>query len=315
MKTYPVILAQLLNEGRWAGVVFVLLILFPLMSSAELTPVTVPVPEGQQGSASRGEALFTGRARFHNRGPACISCHSIAGVSVPNQGTVGPNLTNVYAELGPSGIQARIQPPFSGIMAAVYSNHVLVSEEQMDLLAFLKQNGTPLGMQGSAPMSSTQLTPSASSAPEAPPGSPSRGESLFMGRTHFLNRGPACISCHSIAGLSFPNGGTLGPNLTHTYTMLGPRGTEAALQTLYFGVMAPIYGNHPLAPEEQRDLMAFLKQSETRPETQWNTQILILIALPLAGLFVALTGFFWKNRVRSVRKALVARATGQGARL
>ena len=119
---------------------------------------------------------------------------------------------------------------------------------------------------------------------------------------------------HSIAGLSFPNGGTLGPNLTHTYTRLGPRGTEAALQTLYFGVMAPIYGDHPLAPEEQRDLMAFLKQSETRPETPWSTQILILIALPLAGLFVAITGFFWKDRVRSVRRALVARATGQGAR-
>ena len=311
VKTYLVIRAQLMDVGRWAGVVFVLLILFSSMSPAEPTPVTSSAPNGQQGSASSGEALFTGRTRFHNRGPSCISCHSIAGVPVPNEGTVGPNLTDAYAKLGPSGIQATIQPPFSGVMAAVYSDHVLVPEEQKDLMAFLKQNGSQPGIQGNAAMSSAQLAPA---APPAPPGSHSRGESLFMGETHFLNRGPACISCHSIAGLPFPNGGTLGPNLTHTYTRLGLRGTEAALQTLYFGVMAPIYGDHPLAPEEQRDLMAFLKQSEARPETPWSTQILILIALTLAGLFVAITGFFWKDRVRWVRRALVARATGQGAR-
>lgn len=311
MKTFLVIRAQLTDVGRWAGVVFVLLILFAFTSLAEPTPATSSVPKGQQGSASRGEALFTGKVRFHNRGPSCISCHSVAGVSVPNEGTAGPNLTDAYARLGPKGIQATIQPPFAGVMAAIYSDHVLIPEEQIDLLTFLKQNGTPPGIQGSTATSSAQVVPA---APPAPPGSPSRGESLFMGETHFLNRGPACISCHSIAGLSFPNGGTLGPNLTHTYTRLGPRGTEAALQTLYFGVMAPIYGDHPLAPEEQRDLMAFLKQSETRPETPWSTQILILIALPLAGLFVAITGFLWKDRVRSVRRALVARATGQGAR-
>ena len=186
-------------------------------------------------------------------------------------------------------------------MTAVYSGHVLTPEEQSDLLAFLKQNAT-------------QSAPGVSPATEAPLGSPSRGESLFMGSTHFHNRGPACIACHSIGGLPFPNGGTLGPNLTHTYTTLGPRGTEAAFQTLSFGVMAPIYIDRPLVPREQADMMAFLKQSETRPETKSNTQILILIALSLAGLFVVITGFFWKDRVRSVRRALVARATGQGAR-
>ena len=284
------------------------------MSRAESASVTSPALGSQEGSASRGESLFTGKTSFHNQGPSCVSCHSIAGLSFPNEGTVGPSLTDSYAKLGPSGIKAAIQPPYTGVMIAVYGDHALDSEEQLDLLAFLKRNGTSPGMQGSVPLTSAQTAPAASPAPEVPPGSPSHGESLFMGKTHFLNNGPSCISCHSIAGLSFPNGGTLGPNLTHTYSTLGPRGTEAALQTLYFGVMAPIYGDHPLAPEEQRDLMAFLKQSETRPETQWNTQILILITIPLSGIFVALTGFFWKDRVRSVRRALVARATGQGAR-
>lgn len=254
--------------------------MFPLMNFAVPASVKSPAPGSQQGSASRGESLFTGRTRFHNGGPACITCHSVASFAVPG----GPNLT-IY----------------SSVMTAVYSGHVLTPEEQSDTLAFLKQNAT-------------QSALGASPATEAPLGSPSRGESLFMGRTHFHNRGPACIVCHSIAGLSFPNGGTLGPNLTHTYTKLGPRGTEAAFQTLSFGVMAPIYIDHPLVPQEQADMMVFLKESGTQPETQWNTQILIVLAFLLGGIFVALTGFFWKDRVRSVRRALVARATGQGAR-
>jgi mono/diheme cytochrome c family protein len=141
-----------------------------------------------------------------------------------------------------------------------------------------------------------------------------RGEELFTGRTRLRNRGPACISCHGIAGLPFPNGGTLGPDLTQVYKKLGPQGTRAAMQTLFFRVMTPIYDAHMLAPEEQADLMAFLKQAETKPQSQWNTQIILLAALVLGGVFVLLTAIFWKDRVRSVRRALIYRATGQGAK-
>jgi cytochrome c1 len=69
-----------------------------------------------------------------------------------------------------------------------------------------------------------------------------------------------------------------------------------------------------LAPEEQADLMAFLEQAETKPQSQRDTQIIILAALLLGGFFVALTAFFWKDRVRSVRRALIYKTTGQGAR-
>ena len=159
-----------------------------------------------------------------------------------------------------------------------------------------------------------QSAPVSAPAPEAPQGAASRGESLFTGSAHFRNRGSACIACHSISGLPFPSGGTLGPDLTHTYTKLGPRGTEAAMQTLFFGVMAPIYSQHQLVPEEQADMVAFFQQAETKPQTNWNTQILILIAFLLGGVFVALTAFLWRDRVRSVRRALVDRARGQGVR-
>ena len=152
-------------------------------------------------------------------------------------------------------------------------------------------------------------------SPETMHGSASRGEALFIGRTRFQNRAPACISCHSVAGLSFPNGGTLGPDLTPVYEEFGEQGTQYAMQTLFFPAMVPIYSAHPLVPKEQADLVAFLKQAQAKPQSHWTTQILILVAFLLGGVFVALTGFLWRNRVRSVRRALIDRATKQGVRL
>ena len=162
---------------------------------------------------------------------------------------------------------------------------------------------------------SAQPAPVGKTIPEARQASAHRGEEVFTGKTRLRNRGPACISCHSVAGLPFPNGGTLGPDLTQVYKKLGPQGTQSAMQTLFFRVMTPIYSAHMLAPEEQADLMAFLKQAETKPQSQWDTQIMILAALLLSGFFAVLTAFFWKDRVISVRRALIYRATGQGAKV
>jgi len=149
-------------------------------------------------------------------------------------------------------------------------------------------------------------------SPEAMKASTQRSESLFTGKTGFRNRGPACIACHSIAGLPFPNGGALAPDLTEVYKKIGPRGMRAAMQTLFFPVMTPIYSEHPLYPEEQADLVVFIEQAQKRPHTQSRTEVILLIALALAAIFVALTGFFGRHRVRSVRRALIHRA--QGAR-
>jgi mono/diheme cytochrome c family protein len=139
-------------------------------------------------------------------------------------------------------------------------------------------------------------------------GSPARGERLFTGLDHFRNGGPPCVSCHSIAGLSFPGGGTLGPDLTHAYKKLGPIGTQSAIQTLYFKVMTQIYGPHPLFADEQADLMAYLEQAGARPQSQWSTPIILVAAVVLGAIFVAGTGFVWRDRVRSVRRTLVERA-------
>jgi mono/diheme cytochrome c family protein len=151
----------------------------------------------------------------------------------------------------------------------------------------------------------------AQTIPTAATGSSSRGERLFTGLEHLRNGGPACISCHNIAGLEFPGGGTLGPGLTGAYRKLGPNGTQSALQTLYFRVMTPIYTAHPLMPDEQIDLTAFLEQAGSRPASQGTTVTILLAAIVLGAIFVGFTGLLWRNRVRSVRGAMVARAMRQ----
>jgi mono/diheme cytochrome c family protein len=144
--------------------------------------------------------------------------------------------------------------------------------------------------------------------PTAATASSARGERLFIGLDHFRNGGPACISCHNIAGLQFPGGGTLGPDLTGAYKKLGPNGTQSALQTLYFRVMTPIYTAHPLMPGEQVDLTAYLEQAGSRPAPHGTTLTILLAAILLGAIFVGFTGLLWRDRVRSVRGAMVARA-------
>lgn len=139
----------------------------------------------------------------------------------------------------------------------------------------------------------------------------SRGEALFTGKVRFRNRGPACASCHSIAGLAFPNGGTLGPDLTGAYRKLGPQGIQPAMRTLFFNVMTPIYDQHPLTPEEQSDLIAFFEETTSVQPPRGNTQVIVGISLVGCVALLVITGAVWHNRLKSVRKTLVERARRQ----
>ncbi len=144
-----------------------------------------------------------------------------------------------------------------------------------------------------------------------PQGSATRGRELFQGTLRFQNRGPACGSCHRSAGIAFPNGGTLGPDLTGIYQRMGPEAMTVILQTLYFPTMNPIFANRPLTPQEQSDLMAFFQQSGTAPAPVVTAKIGGIAVLGLIVL-LASTGAIWRDRLRNVRKSLVQTALGKG---
>lgn len=144
----------------------------------------------------------------------------------------------------------------------------------------------------------------------APLGSAERGKELFSGSAAFQRGGPPCVSCHSVAGLPFPSGGSLGPNLTHTYTKLGSEGIDAALQTLFFPAMTPLYEAHQLTPQERNDLKAFFQQEDSQQVQEGRiTVIFILIALGGLVIFLILAGLIWRGRLRRVRKHLVESAS------
>ncbi len=141
------------------------------------------------------------------------------------------------------------------------------------------------------------------------PGSAQNGRALFTGVARFQNGGPPCASCHSASGLPFPNGGTLGPDLSQESAKLGP-GIDAALQTLFFPTMAPIFDDRPLTGTEQSDLKAFLEQAQSGPPPPNVTPILASVAVMGLLLLLVFTWGIWRNRLLSVRGALVRSAGG-----
>ena len=148
-----------------------------------------------------------------------------------------------------------------------------------------------------------------------PPSSPEQyGRALFTGQARMQAGGPPCASCHSISGLGFPNGGALGPDLSGIYQTLGPDGTDAALQTLFFPTMMPIYDKRPLTPGEQKALKAFLAQAGTTPVGQRGTLVLAVAALVGFIVLLAITWLAWHGRLRGVRAPLVAAARAGGER-
>jgi hypothetical protein len=136
------------------------------------------------------------------------------------------------------------------------------------------------------------------------------GRNLFMGYTHLQNEGPPCMGCHNVGENGLLGGGAMGPNLTNVSTRLSQDEIASLLSNsgpTLSPVMQPIFTGHPLTEGEQADLIAFLNASVGQPEA--NREIWVF-AISLAGFVaaVALLGFIYRGRLRSVRRALVNKA-------
>ncbi len=119
------------------------------------------------------------------------------------------------------------------------------------------------------------------------------------------------MSCHSVSDISFPGGGTLGPDLTGVYTKFGPAAINSILATLPFPTMKPIFDSRPLTLEEQQNLGAFFQKASTAHTTTRTGEIALAV---IGGLIVLLilSLLIWSNRLLTVRKSLVERAAKTG---
>ena len=134
------------------------------------------------------------------------------------------------------------------------------------------------------------------------------GEALFTGQRRFQNGGPPCATCHSVATLAFPSGGTVAPDLTPEYSKLGPGGMHYALRTLYFPAMNALFLKRQLTDQEERDLLAFFQNADS--SRRLNSHTAIFGTAGVVGLLV-LAGITWasgRGRVHSVRRKLLRRA-------
>ena len=144
-------------------------------------------------------------------------------------------------------------------------------------------------------------------APAQPAAAAARGASLFLGQTRFENGGTPCGSCHRLSSLGFPNGGTVGPDLSSAYQTLGPEGMDVTLKTLFFPTMMPLFEKRPLTAGEQDALKALLQQSPASPAGAGETAALAAIAAAGFLVLAAITWMAGRRRLHGVRAPLVVR--------
>ena len=104
--------------------------------------------DGTDDEVTRGRDLFLGHRRLQQGGAPCFACHNVRGGSgnegVMGGGTLGPDLTFVYARLGEKGLTPALAQTATPIMHAVYGEAKLDADEQFALKAYfarLARNG------------------------------------------------------------------------------------------------------------------------------------------------------------------------------
>ena len=134
------------------------------------------------------------------------------------------------------------------------------------------------------------------------------GSRIFLGTHRLANRGPSCVSCHSVNGIGVLAGGKLGPDLNAVFERLnGRKGLATWLSAPPTPIMQAVFSKHPLDEEEILPLVAFFADKAVAPPESGQAATLIFILLGLAGTAGALVLFdvAWRNRFRAVRRPLV----------
>jgi cytochrome c2 len=284
-----------------AGLVLIVISVATLASAAytEAAPPAPGLPASPAFQAGPdGATLFKAR---------CSGCHSIGGGQL-----VGPDLKDVAQRRTPAWLKSFIADPPAMIATdptaqalekqfGVTMPSLSLAPAEVDaLVAYLGNPGT---------------LPSASTAASAE-GDPKAGRRIYRGEQVLTNRGPACIACHSVGGASRLNGGGLGPDLTHVAGRMGTAGLTASLKAIAFPTMLGPFGDHPLTPQEQADLVAFLQQANTeQPEEAGvapgsvTVSLLVIFGLGLAGALVlfGLLLIFWPRQRQSLSGVLRSR--------
>ncbi len=107
-------------------------------------------------------------------------------------------------------------------------------------------------------------------------GEANNGGGLFLGTMALKNGGPPCYSCHRVSWSS-PPGGTLGPDLTEAYDDYDEDGLISLLTDLPFPAMKAVYEDHPITPDEQAGIVAYLHEGEKKEKAKPSSALGFLV--------------------------------------
>ena len=243
----------------------------------------------------------------------CQGCHTIGGGKL-----VGPDLQGLADRREQAWVEAFLRDPAAVIESGdPIANELLdkygavmpdlgVSDSQLTaLVAFLGFEQAP--PTGTAP---TETTPTETTALAV--GDADRGKLLFEGSDRFDEGGPACLSCHSVAGVGALGGGRLGPDLSGAFEKFGgAQGLDGVLAAVAFPTMAPIFTDRQLSADERADLVAFLESAASEERDAGQAGKLVALAVGVAAVIALLALLVWRRRLAGVRRPLVDSATGR----
>ena len=242
----------------------------------------------ENDSVGRGERVF---------GIKCSACHTIGGGR-----KVGPDLKGITQKRHRDWLESFISDPEKMFTSKDSIALELLNEYkiQMPVLGLSKDDiSAILAFLGTQNI----ITQTAVPATVAPQGDGGQGKSLFIGAKGFRNGGAPCISCHSVAGISFLGGGNLGPDLTQAYSTYG-EGIVSVLTNIPFPTMVPIFKKHPISAEEASNLAAFFKGVASSKPQDFTPRVLTTALIGFIVLMIVIW-YIWRHRLLSVREKMV----------
>jgi len=252
-------------------------------------------------AAASDQQVQQGQLLFQER---CIACHTIG------QGDrVGPDLAGVTSRRDHAWLDRWISAP----------DRMLAAGDPTAKALLEKYRGVPMPNPGFTPDQVVAVVAYLASAPGGapgaqvaaaplPPGDAVVGKELFSGILRFQNGGAPCMACHSIAGIGALGGGALGPDLTPAFDKYTEAGLATFLASMPLPTMNAVWSTHPLTPQEQANVRAFLQRASVagRPIEALG-QLAALAAGGTAVLFL-IAHVYWRRRLTTVRRGMLQRS-------
>ncbi|MDP7112959.1 MAG: c-type cytochrome [Myxococcota bacterium] len=132
------------------------------------------------------------------------------------------------------------------------------------------------------------------------------GKALFLGTERLAEGGPACFSCHSVAGVGgMVPGGHLAVDLTAAFARYGDEGLDSALRNPSFEVMGAVFADRAPNKDEAFGLRSFFYEANLHGPVEDDSFNLLLAGLVIAVAVLFLLNLAWGRRLRGVRETLV----------